>query len=343
MPGSVRFGVMLPVWDYQVYDEVSYAQVLEMTQAAARLGYDYVSVDDHLQRGAGGRVFESLTTLSALAAQTTRVRLMTTVLCSMYRPPSLVAKMAAVIDTISGGRLELGIGAGWKEEEARAYGLPWDGPKGRLDRLEESCQVLLAMWTQDEVHFAGAHYHLDGARCNPRPVQRPHPPLWIGGAGEKRTLRIAAKYADGVNFAGPGISGGPVDPVEYFVHKREVLHRHCRDVGRDPRAIALSCGVNTMLWGRSRAAVEARFQQRAKESNLSDPERRRLLHSVESAIPAPGEAAAQLERFVEAGATYVTVGRPTMEGLEIFAKDVMPRFRPARPPAAAGGPAGPQG
>ena len=254
MTKPIRFGIMLPMWDYQIYDEVSFEQLLAMSQAAVRLGYDYISVDDHVQRGAGGRVFESLTTLAALAAKTERVRLLTTVLCAMYRPPALLAKMAAGIDVISGGRLELGIGAGWKEEEARAYGLPWDGTKGRLDRLEEACQVILALWTQARANFTGTYFSLVDAACDPRPVQRPHPPLWIGGAGEKRTLRIAAKYADGVNFAGPGITGGPVDPVEYFVHKREVLHAHCRDVGRDPADITTSCGVNLMLWGRSRDA-----------------------------------------------------------------------------------------
>jgi len=337
MTRPIRFGIMLPMWDYQIYNEVSFEQLLAMTQAAVRLGYDYVSVDDHMQRGSGGRVFESLTTLTALAAKTERVRFLTTVLCAMYRPPALVAKMAAGIDLISGGRLELGIGAGWNEEEARAYGLPWDGAKGRMDRLEEACQVMLALWTQASANFTGKYFSLVDAACDPRPVQRPHPPLWIGGAGEKRTLRIAAKYADGVNFAGPGISGGPADPVEYFVHKREVLYAHCRDVGRDPAEITMSCGVNLMLWGRSRAAVEARFTQRAAEPNLSEPERRRLMHSFESGIATPKEAADSIARFVEQGATYVTVGRPTLEGLQIFAEEVIPQFLSARPtPGGAG-------
>lgn len=327
---ALRFGVMLPMWDYHVYDEVSFEQLATVTREAERLGYDYVSVDDHLQRGDAGRVFESLTTLSALAAQTTRVRFLTTVLCSMYRPPSLLAKMAATIDTISGGRLELGIGAGWKEEEAKAYGIAWDGPKGRLDRLEEACQVILALWTQPEARFTGKYFRLDGATCNPGPVQRPHPPVWIGGGGEKRTLRIAARYADGVNFAGPGIGrGGPMDPVEHFVHKREVLHAHCRDVGRDPATITLSCGVNAMLWGRSQKDVEARFTRHAGEHDLSEPERQRVLASLKSAIATPKEALASVERFLAEGATYVTLARPTLDGLRIFADEVMRRLRPA--------------
>jgi F420-dependent oxidoreductase-like protein len=330
MAGPVRFGVMLPMWDYHTYDDVSFAQLLGLAQEAERLGFDYVSVDDHVQRGQDGRVFESLTTLSALAAATARVRLLTTVLCVMYRPPALVAKMASTIDVISGGRLELGVGAGWKEEEASAYGLPWDAVKGRLDRLDEACRIMRALWTQDETTFEGRHYRLARARCDPKPVQRPHPPLWIGGGGERRTLRIAAKYADGVNFAGPGIGGGPrLDPVEYFLHKKAVLEAHCRDVGRDPAQIVLSCGVNIMLWGRSAADVEARFAREAAQAGMSEAERQRLTSSMRSAVGTPDEAARHVERYLAAGATYVTVGRPTAEGLARFAAEVIPRFRRA--------------
>jgi F420-dependent oxidoreductase-like protein len=331
MARAVRFGVMLPMWDYHIYDDVSFEQLIGMARAAERLGFDYVSVDDHVQRGQDGRVFESLTSLSAIAAVTAKVRLLTTVLCVMYRPPGLVAKMASTIDVISGGRLELGIGAGWKEEEAGAYGLPWDGVKGRLDRLDEACRVILALWTQDETTFDGRHYRLARARCNPRPVQRPHPPLWIGGGGERRTLRIAAKYADGVNFAGPGIGGGPrLDPLEYFLHKKAVLEAHCREVGRDPSQIALSSGVNIMLWGRAAADVEARFVREAAQTGMSEPERQRLTSSMRGSIQTPDEAAQKIEQYLEAGATYVTVGRPSVEGLERFAEEVMPRFRSGR-------------
>jgi F420-dependent oxidoreductase-like protein len=330
MERPVRFGVMLPMWDYHTYDDVSFEQLLGLAQEAERLGFDYVSVDDHVQRGQNGRVFESLTTLGALAAVTARVRLLTTVLCVMYRPPALVAKMASTIDVISGGRLELGVGAGWKEEEAAAYGLPWDGVKGRLDRLDEACRIMRALWTQDETTFEGRHYRLVRARCDPKPVQRPHPPLWIGGGGERRTLRIAAKHADGVNFAGPGIGGGPrLDPVEYFLHKKAVLEAHCRDVGRDPSQIVLSCGVNIMLWGRSAADVEARFAREAAQTGMSEAERQRVISSMRSAIRTPDEATRHVERYLAAGATYVTVGRPTVEGLARFAAEVMPRFRRA--------------
>ena len=326
MARRVHFGVMLPMWSYNVYEDVSFAQVAAMARDAERLGYDYVSSDDHLQRG-DGRALDSLTSLAALAAQTTRVRLRTTVLSAMFRPPSLVAKMAANIDVISGGRLELGIGAGWKQEEADAYGLAWDGAKGRLDRLEEACQVILALWTQEEATFTGRHFRLQRAKCAPPPVQRPHPPLWIGGGGERRTLRIAAAYADGVDFAAPGIGhGGPLDPLEYFVHKRQVLHAHCRDVKRDPAAVALAAGVNIVLWGRSRAAVEARLASAAAQPGLSEGERQRM-GALRGAVETAQEAIATIERYVQAGATHIMLSRPAPEGLQRFAREVMPHFR----------------
>ncbi|HEY3248416.1 MAG TPA: LLM class flavin-dependent oxidoreductase [bacterium] len=327
MTRPVRFGVMLPMWTYHVYDEVSYEQVAVLGREAERLGYDYLSLDDHLQRGEGGRVLECLTTLSALAASIPRVRFKTTVLCNMYRQPSLLAKMAATIDLLSGGRIELGIGAGWKEEEARAFGMPWDGSKGRLDRLEEACQVILALWTRGEVSFEGRHYQLRQAYCLPHPVQQPHPPLWVGGGGEKRTLRIAARYADGADFGGPGTSRGPSDPHEWFVHKRDVLYAHCRDVGRDPREIMLTSGVNIMLWGRTRESVEQRFLREAEEQGMSEPEKQRLFSALRSAAGTAAEAREHVERQIAVGATNFTVGRPTMEGLRQFAAEVIPHFR----------------
>ncbi len=327
MTSAIRFGVMLPMWTYHVYDEVSFEQVATLGREAERLGYDYLSLDDHLQRGEDGRVLECLSTLTALAASIPRVRFKTTVLCNMYRPPSLLAKMASTIDVISQGRLELGIGAGWKEEEARAFGMPWDGAKGRLDRLEEACRVILALWTQEEVTFEGRHYRLERASCLPHPVQTPHPPLWVGGGGEKRTLRIAAKYADGADFGGPGIGhGGPADPYEWFAHKRDVLHAHCKEVGRDPREIMLTSGINIMLWGRSAQEVEERFLREAKQRAMSEPEKQRLLSSLRSAVRGTREAREHVERQIAMGATNFTVGRPTIEGLQQFAAEVMSHF-----------------
>jgi alkanesulfonate monooxygenase SsuD/methylene tetrahydromethanopterin reductase-like flavin-dependent oxidoreductase (luciferase family) len=149
-----------------------------------------------------------------------------------YRHPAVLANMAATLDIASGGRLDLGLGAGWNEEEAKAYGielLPW---KQRFDQLDEACRIIDSLLSRETTTFAGTHYQLVDARCNPKPLQKPRPPFLIGGGGEKRTLRIAAKYADDWNFPG----GSP----EQFAHKVGVLHGHCEAVGRNPEEIALS-------------------------------------------------------------------------------------------------------
>jgi len=146
-----------------------------------------------------------------------------------YRTRRSLANMAATLDIVSGGRLELGIGAGWNEEESGAYGIALGNPKERSDRFEEACEVIVGLLSQETTSFLGSFYELTDARCNPRPLQRPHPPICIGGSGEKRTLRTAARFAQHWNFVG--------GTVEQFAHKRDVLHQHCADVGREPSEI----------------------------------------------------------------------------------------------------------
>ena len=152
-----------------------------------------------------------------------------------YRHPAVLANMAAAVDVISGGRLELGIGAGWNEEESGAYGIELGSMKDRFDRFEESCQILIGLLSQETTDFDGRFYQLKAARNEPKGPQRPHPPICIGGSGEKRTLRITAKYAQHWNFMG----GTPQE----FARKRDVLAAHCADVGRDPKEILLSAHI----------------------------------------------------------------------------------------------------
>jgi F420-dependent oxidoreductase-like protein len=179
-----------------------------------------------------GPCLEGWTTLTALAQATTRLRLGTLVTGIHYRHPAVLANMAAALDIISDGRLELGIGAGWNEEESGAYGIELGSIKDRFDRFEEACQVLIGLLSEHTTDFDGRYYHLKGARNEPKGPQRPHPPICIGGNGEKRTLRIVARYAQHWNFVG----GTP----EEFARKRDVLSAHCADVGRDPNEIMLS-------------------------------------------------------------------------------------------------------
>ena len=193
---------------------------------------------DHFYPIAGdsdGPCLEGWTALAALAQATTRLRLGTLVTGIHYRHPAVLANMAAAIDVISGGRLELGIGAGWNQQESGAYGIELGTPRERSDRFEEACQVLIGLLSQEATDFSGRYYQLAGARNEPKGPQRPHPPIVIGGSGERRTLRTAARYAQHWNFVG----GTP----EEFARKRDVLHAHCQDVGRDPKEITLSSHV----------------------------------------------------------------------------------------------------
>jgi F420-dependent oxidoreductase-like protein len=182
-----------------------------------------------------GPCLEGWTTLIALAQATRRLRLGTLVTGVHHRHPAVLANMASTLDIISGGRLELGIGAGWNEQESEAYGLDLGTPRQRSDRLDEACAVLIGLLSQETTTFKGEYYQLTEARNQPKGVQKPHPPICIGGNGERRTLRTAARFAQHWNFLG----GTPGE----FVHKRDVLHAHCYDIGRDPAEILVSSHI----------------------------------------------------------------------------------------------------
>ena len=179
-----------------------------------------------------GPCLEGWTTLTALAQATSRLRLGTLVTGVHHRHPAVLANMAAALDIISAGRLELGIGAGWNQRESRAYGIELGTVGQRMDRFEEACQVLIGLLSAETTDFSGTYYRLTGARNEPKGPQRPHPPICIGGSGEKRTLRSAARYAQHWNF----VNG----TVAEFARKRAVLAEHCADIGRDPAEITLS-------------------------------------------------------------------------------------------------------
>jgi alkanesulfonate monooxygenase SsuD/methylene tetrahydromethanopterin reductase-like flavin-dependent oxidoreductase (luciferase family) len=170
-----------------------------------------------------------------MAATTSRTRIGCAVTGNTYRHPAVLAKAAVTVDHLSGGRLEFGIGAGWAENEHTMLGLPFGTAGDRADRLEEACQVIRSLWTQARASFAGQHYQLTGAVAEPKPVQQPHPPIWIGGAGRRRTLRTAAQHASVWNAPG----GSPEEVADLS----GVLDRHCAEVGRDPSEIRRSVQV----------------------------------------------------------------------------------------------------
>lgn len=213
-------------------------QLRDVWRIADDAGFDSCWVMDHfatLGPRDDGDIFEAWTQLAAMAEVTSRTRIGCAVVGNTYRHPGVLAKMAVTVDHLSGGRLEFGIGAGWAENEHTMLGLEFGTRNDRADRLEEAVQIVRSLWTQPRTTFAGRHYQLQDAIAEPKPVQRPYPPIWIGGSGPKRTLRITAEYADVWNAAG----GSP----ELVAESSAVLDRHCADVGRDPATIRRSVQV----------------------------------------------------------------------------------------------------
>jgi alkanesulfonate monooxygenase SsuD/methylene tetrahydromethanopterin reductase-like flavin-dependent oxidoreductase (luciferase family) len=220
---------------------VEYGQLRQLWQEADDAPeIEHAWLWDHLQPMRGdlsAPVLEGWTLLAALAGQTQRVRLGVLVTNNLIRPPAVLAKIAATTDAICNGRLVLGLGAGGNlGPESRAYGLPEPTAGHRIEQLSESCTIIKRLWTEPgPLDHRGRYYTLSGARCAPRPVQTPHPPLLIGGVGERRLLRVVAEHADIWNAPGP-----PYLTVAEFRRKNHVLDQHCRAIGRDHREIARS-------------------------------------------------------------------------------------------------------
>ena len=223
-PQLTTYDAMLEVW--RAADDI------ELFESA----WNFDHFEPILGKPRNGPCLEGWTTLAALAQATTRIRVGCMVTGMPYRHPAVLANMAATVDRISGGRLELGLGAGWNQDEADAYGIDLPPLKERFDRFDEGLEVVVRLLGEDgPVDWAGEHYRLSGAHCEPRPVQVPHPPIWIGGDGPRRTLRAVARHAQYWNtpFASP----------ESFAESLGILHEHCADIGRDPSEITVTAQV----------------------------------------------------------------------------------------------------
>ena len=283
--------------------------------------FDHLWLMDHFVTGMGGAMgsegpcMEGWTALAALSQATSRVRLGIMVTGNTYRHPAVLAKMATTVDHISGGRLEFGLGGAWHTYEHGAFAIPFYTIKERLERLDEAVQVIKLLWTQTRPTFQGRYYQLDQPPYNPPNVQQPHPPILIGGGGEKRTLRTVAKYADATN-----VSGTP----EEVRHKYEVLERHCKDVGRDFSEIRRT--IQLLLFLNDDPA----FQQRVVQGIVSfrggseeDARRSVLMGSVE-------DVKASVQAFADAGVQEIIVAqfpRFHRESLLRFSREVVPAFR----------------
>jgi F420-dependent oxidoreductase-like protein len=219
----------------------TWAGVLDLWKHLERTGWDVACVTDHFMpntKEREGAMLEAWSSLSALAALVPRMRVGTIVLGNTYRHPAVVAKMAAQVDVISGGRLLLGMGAGWQQNEHEAYGIPFYTMKERLERLDEACQVIRSLWTERRSNFKGRYYQVSDAPLDPKPVQTPHPELMIGGGGEKVTLKIVARHADHWN-----VWGGPA----VATRKGKILDEHCAAVGRDAKSIIRSVNMALLI------------------------------------------------------------------------------------------------
>ena len=293
-----------------------YAYLREIFRAADGLGYDGASLYDLL----GIPTLECWTTLSALAAETERIRLIPMVLANLYRHPATLAKMAATLDVISEGRLVLGIGAGGGEGDHKAYGLPYPSTRERVAMVGEAVQVIRLLWSGERVSFEGNHYRLNNALCDPAPVQQPAPPILIGGHGERHLLRVAAAHADITNMsADMGIAEHEA--------KRRVLDAHCAAVGREPSEVALSHNTHVFI-GRDEAAVEELLTGHAARHGGSVE---RFRASMGNAIVGtPAQCVEQLRRYTDYGIGwfFLLFPEPVSVGdLELFASEVMPHFR----------------
>jgi alkanesulfonate monooxygenase SsuD/methylene tetrahydromethanopterin reductase-like flavin-dependent oxidoreductase (luciferase family) len=257
-------------------------------------GVDWISIWDHLYEAppAGGTVdhFEGVATLGALAADTRQARLGCLVFCVLYRNPGLLAKAAVTIDHISGGRFELGLGAGWHQWEAEAYGYDFPGPGRRLDMLEEAVPLIRSLLTEPRTTHDGRYFRAENASCLPAPLQS-RLPIWVGGTGERRTLHIAASYADGWNAA--------YVSADRYGHLTEVLADHCQSSGRDPATIRRSVNLIFALSNDGKSAEDVIAQQGwgpmapiVRGGAISGP---------------PDSAAEQIQRYINAGAQEVNV------------------------------------
>jgi F420-dependent oxidoreductase-like protein len=325
----VRFGAFIPQgWRLDLVGipvDRQWSSMLGVAHRIEELGYESVWVYDHFHtvpEPIQEPTFEAWTLMSALAATTERVRLGQMCTCNSYRPPAYLAKVAACVDVISGGRLEFGIGAGWYEHEYVGYGYTFAGASTRIGQLREAVEIIRRLWSEDTVSYEGDYYRLSGAISRPHPVQDPHPAIWVGGGGEKLTLRVAAAYAQCTNFG---------QSPEEFRHKSDVLAHHCREIGTDFDAIVRSTNFNVVC-EESEAAVEDRIAWiRDHYRPFVAPGRLdRMERMWRATAGTPEQLVERFEAWRKAGLDYAIVyfaeAAYESTGLELFATEVMPRL-----------------
>lgn len=315
------FGVFIPQgWKMELAGiegaENKWKAAVDIAVLAEELGYDSIWVYDHFHnvpKPAHEAVFECWTTIAAISQRTSRIRLGQMVGCNSYRSPGLLAKITSTVDVISGGRLDWGIGAGWYENEYKGYGYEFAKPADRIGMLRETVEIVKSMWTQPETTYEGKYYRLSRAHCDPKPLQQPTPPVWIGGGGEQLTLRVVAQHADVSNFG---------SSLEEFVKKREILKEHCRAVGRDEDTIRKTISSEVFI-----RETEKEIEQAGSRNPWglpADQWREKAL------VGTPDQVSEKIQKYIDAGCTGFVPwcpDYPSTETIELFARKVIPNFR----------------
>jgi len=323
----MRFGAFVPQgWRLDLVDipvEEHWPTMTTVARAIEAAGFESAWVYDHFHTvpiATQEVTYEAWTLMAALAAVTNTVRLGQMCTCNSYRQPSYLAKAAASIDVISGGRLEMGIGAGWYQAEYEGYGYEFAKASVRIGQLDEGIQIMKRMWTEDVVDFKGRHYTLEGAICRPKPLQQPHIPLWVAGGGEQLTLRTAARYAQYTNFG---------EDLGQFEHKSAILEEHCEREGTSYDSIVRSSNFNIICAG-TETEVEEKLAW-LKEKYLRFVPEARAQAQVETfrhLSGTPEQIVEKLGAWAKAGMTYAIVYFPDpafdLDGLRLFASDVIP-------------------
>jgi len=311
---TIQFGVT------PVQTGVDFNHIRDVALKCEELGYDSLWLNDHFFTStyfyplppSSAPYYESWVTLSALAALTKKIRLGTLCTNVSFRNPALLAKMAACLDVISEGRLELALGAGWFEEEHAAYGIPFPPISERAEKLKETIQILRLLWSEEKASFHGKHYTIQDAYSSPKPVQKPRPLIGIGARGSRVMLPIVAEWADHWNVQ------TPMTPRQYE-RKIQTLERYCKKIGRDPKTIRRSLWAGTII-----GENEKDFDCAVEELKPRHPS------YLQSRIAGtPGKCIETIKNYVEMGVTtfifYFTINE--LKSLTVFARDVMPAFK----------------
>lgn len=315
--GKLKFGVFLPFYSFQTKTPSEYYEHLKtIVLECESLGYDSVWLDDHLMYN-NWPILEPWITLSALSSLTSKIRLGTMVTCNAHRDPALIAKISATLDVLSNGRLEFGVGAGCQETEHLAYGYGFQKASVRIEDLGEALEVITRLWTHNRANYQGKHYTLRDAICEPKPLQKPHPPITVGGGGEKLTMKITAKYADRFDW-------GSLSSTDDYKRKLELLQEQCKVVGRDFGEIERSCWPGgQVLIAQTQKEVEEMISKHNPEGSPLQEFRNGNLSGT------PDECLEQLKVYVDLDVTYFMLyftDLPRTDGLKLFSEFVIKKM-----------------